>query len=209
MAFELDLATDFERIVDWIKPVTVAGTEIETALRRAINTKEREASGGKYLSSDVVFHLDAAEQVTRPAIGSTIVDDDGTWTVLETAWQTLAKRWRCVCRQLSIDSSLTVTILEASFTKGTTGAMEPTFATVAEDVVAKVQLQTTDVDTSRTNRSTSTAAVVYFAEEQTLGPANRITTSDGKTLKVLSWDGFDQTEMLFRATCEISKAPHV
>lgn len=207
MSFDLDIADDFASVVDWIKPVVVDGTEVEHALRRAIATKEAMASGGKYLASDVAFHLDSADHPEEPVIGTSIVDDDGTWTVLETAWQTLARRWRCVCRQLKIVGGQTVTIQSATYQKGATGAEEPTFSTVLSDVVARVQLETSTVESSNTNRTVVTKASVYFAEPLDLGASHRIISS-GTTLKVLSWEGFDPIEQLFKANCEVSRWPH-
>ena len=207
MSLNIDIASDFAEIVDWINPVTVDGVDVDTALRRAIDTKEAAASDGKYLTSDVAFHLDVADHASRPEIGKAIVDGDGTWTILSVAKQTLANRWRCVCRQLTIDPAVLVSIQRATYEKGTTGAIEPSWTTIAIDVVAKVQRLTQSMDVAYGNRTGVTDAVVYFAEEYELQPADRIIGPDNEVLKVLSWDGFDRIDMLFKASCEISQWP--
>jgi len=206
MTLALDISKDFAQVTDWLKPVKVGVTMVDSALRRAISTKEAAASGGRYKVSDVNFHLDQAELPGGPSIGMQIVDADGTWTILETIYETLANRWRCICRQLNIDSATKVTIQRATYAKGTTGATEPTWATLAIDVAAKVQLQSADVETDRSNRIAVAEAIVYFAQQQDLRPSDRI-ISGSTTLKVLSWDGFDSLEQLFKASCEVSVWP--
>ncbi len=210
MSFENSIADDFALITDWLKPVTVGGTDVDACLRRAVSTREAAASGGRLLTSDVAFHVDAAEYPTRPAIGTAIVDEDGTWTVLEVQWHTLAKRWRCMSRQLLIDDTEPtnrVTIQSPTYTKGASGAIKPTFSTAASNVLARVQLIESEIDTSYANRTTTTAAKVYFAAPQSLGPGYRIIRSDGLTLKVISWNGFDSLDQFFTASCEVSKWP--
>lgn len=206
MSLALSIADDFATIVDNLTPVTVAGQSVTAALRRAISTKEVAASGGKYVSSDTVFHLDRAEHTNQPEIGAAIADADGSWTILEAAWETFANRWRCVCRKLAIVGGSTVTIQRATYAKSTTGATEPTWSNVATGVLAKVQIESADIEDDRSNRTVRQSAFVYFASNQNLHPADRI-ISDSMTLKVLSWDGLSALDSLFRATCEVSKWP--
>ena len=200
MSFNLDIADDFTSITDWLKTIAVNGTNVPKSLRRAISTKEAAASGGKYLSSDVAFHLDQSIHPARPAIGATITDTDGDWTVLEVGNQTLGNRWRCVSRQLWIDPALTVTITAPTTTKGTTGAIERTWATLAENVVAKIEIDRETVEAGSGNRASFKFVTIYFASPQTLHTGYRIEASDGSTYEVSAWEGFSQVDALFRAT---------
>lgn len=206
MTLQLDISTDFAMITDWLAPVTVSGVIVESALRRAITVKQVQASGGKYLSSDVTFHLDRAELQQQPKLGTQIIDSDGRWTILGVHWETLANRWKCVCRKLSIDRCSTVTIQRATYAKSVTGAAEPTWATLATGVVAKVQFLQATVEADRSNRTTQKTATVFFLEEQSLQPSDRI-ISGSTTLKVLAWNGFSELEQLFTADCEVSIWP--
>jgi hypothetical protein len=206
VSLELDIADDFTEITDWLREVLVDGQSVSKSLRRAITTKEAVDSGGKYRTSDVAFHFNRS-MLADPKIGSQIADDSGTWTVLATEFQTLANRWRCVCRKLSIASGEQVTIQRATYTKGPTGAKEPTWSTLAANVLARVQYLTGEIDTGHASRSTTTTAKVYFAAPQSLQQGDRIITNTNAVLKVLSWEGFNLIESLFAAECEVSKWP--
>jgi exopolysaccharide biosynthesis protein len=102
---------------------------------------------------------------------------------------------------------LTVTIQQATYTKSATGAEEPTWLNVATGVSAKVKYESADIEVVNGNRTSATTVRVYFAANQSLGSKNRILASDGAILKLISWDGFDEIEQLFAATCEVSKWP--
>jgi hypothetical protein len=203
----LDLSTDFATVTDGLAKVIVDGFDVDACLRRAVSVREAAASGGKYLSTDVAFHLDAQE-LPAPSIGGKITDVDGEWTILGIDWQTLVNRWRCVSRKLSIANGILVTIQRATYTKSATGAEEPTWADTAANVLARIQLTGAEMEVVNTNRTSRIDARVFFATEQTLGPSYRILGSGGQILKVLSWDGFDEINQLFAATCEVSKWPH-
>jgi hypothetical protein len=206
VSLSLDLSTDFAAITDGLARVIVDGIDVDACLRRAVSVREAAASGGKYLSSDVAFHLDAQE-VPAPAVGGKITDVDGEWTILGIDWQTLVRRWRCVARKLSITGGVLVTIQRATYSKGATGAEEPTWVDTAANVLARVQMGVAEMEVVNTNRTSVTSATVFFATEQTLGPSYRILGPSGQILKVLSWNGFDEINQLFAATCEVSKWP--
>lgn len=203
----LDIRLDFVSIADNLKMVTVDSSDVANVLRRAVTTKEAAASGGKYTTSDTVFHVASAELSAPPKLGTVIADDDGEWTVVSVAWQTFTQRWRCIATQLAIESGLTVTIQSVTFAKGATGALEPTWSTLAADVPAKIQIESTEAGVENQNRTETTTATVYFASDPNLAPSYRIIASDGMVLKVLRWEGFNELDRLFQATCEVSKWP--
>ena len=200
MSFNLDIEDDFITITDWLKTVTVDGTGVAKTLRRAISTKEAATSGGKYLTSDVAFHLDQSIHPARPAIGATITDSDGDWTILEVGNQTLGNRWRCVSRQLWIDPLLTVTITAPMITKGTTGAVQREWTTLAENVVAKIEINREEVEAGSGNRASFQFVTIYFAAPQELKTGYRIEASDGNRYEVDAWEGFSHIDALFLAT---------
>jgi hypothetical protein len=203
----LDIASDFAAITDWLRIVTVDGQSVDKTLRRAITTREAQASGGKYLTSDAAFHLDKALHPAEPMVGWQIVDESVAWTILSHELHTLANRWRCVCRKLKISAGEVVSIQRATYTKGATGAKEPAWTTIASGVSARAQYLSAEIDTGHASRSTTTNAKVYFADPQTLQQGDRIVSNAGTILKVIRWEGFDSIEALFSAECEVSKWP--
>lgn len=207
MTLELDISEDFGQVVDGLSSVFVNGVGVANALRRAVRSREAANSNGKYLTSDTVFHLDWNEHEDRPEIGGTIVDDDGDWTILEAAWQTLKNRWRCVCRQLYLDPAFTVTIQRPTFAKGETGAQEPTYATLSSDVVARIQIDSEQAGAEHELMSATKQVSVFFLSQQALKPGDRIIGPSGEVVKVLSWNGFDSITQFFTAVGEISKWP--
>lgn len=206
MTLELDISDDFKAVVDWLKPVTVDGQPVSEVLRRAISTREAIASGGKYQSSDVAFHVDTADFADQPNLGSSIVDDDGTWTVIQVRKETLANRWRCVSRQLKLSSPVTVTIETATFAKGDSGAQEPVWAS-STTASAEIHIDHERNLIQNDTRVGVQKAKVYFAEVQTLTTQNRIVGPDSTVYTVIKWMGLDDIKNLFYAECEVSKWP--
>lgn len=77
------------------------------AVRRMLTRQEAEASAGRYLADDVVFHLPASDDLPEPDVGATLTEADGTtWTILELRRETLHTRLRCLCRRRRIIAEL-------------------------------------------------------------------------------------------------------
>jgi hypothetical protein len=103
----LDLSPDLAAIADGLESITVEpqgssaespGAVVPHALRRAMTVQEAAASGGRYTTADVVWHLPVAELAQSPRPGDVIRDGDGgSWLILEVARTTLRTRWRCTC----------------------------------------------------------------------------------------------------------------
>src|SRR5690606_15236142 len=138
MTLTLDIADDFESIVDGLETISLRGhangqampVEIADALRRSIRTYEAAQSNGRYLSSDVAWHFDCRRGT--PEVGGVIIDSDGTqWRILDFEKQTLKNRWRCVCRENKIEGYLDiyVDIKRRSWTKAPDGTAVATYAT--------------------------------------------------------------------------------
>lgn len=83
------------------------GTVIQNVLRRAVTTREVAASDGRYTTSDVTWHIPAAELADPPQVGDMLRDSGGQrWTVLEVAATALGSRWRCTARRLAVVEGL-------------------------------------------------------------------------------------------------------
>ena len=75
MATDFDPQSDFAQVADALEPATLrradgsGSTAVASALRRAVTTREAAASDGKYTTSDVHWHLAAAELPAPPRLG--------------------------------------------------------------------------------------------------------------------------------------------
>ena len=210
MALELKIADDFKDIVDWLRPIRIGDFEIEQALRRAVTIRDAGKSGGRYTTSDTVFHIDFRDvgccDPTTILPGDTIEDEDGVWTILESAKQTLLNRWRMVARQLRLPGGAPVEIQAAKYAKSATGAQEPTWKTV-DTVNAVVQIDKAVNNVNHQSRNVVHTARVLFDKALLLDQRNRIVTKNGMVLKVRNWMGFSQIDHLFVVECEVSKWP--
>jgi hypothetical protein len=143
-----------------------------------------------------------AELVTHPPeIGSKIIEaDDTEWTVLSVGHETLKTRWRCTCRNLIVANRLNtlVTIQYATETKGSGGALEPTWANIATDVRARIQpiSATTLVEYDR--RRVETAARITLQSPLNYLPDRRyrVVDSDSRIYSVLGYEQEDRVDVL-------------
>src|ERR1700722_9293913 len=108
MVTGFDPQSDFAQVTDALEPVTLRRADgsgsiaLASALRRAITTREAAASDGKYTTSDVHWHLAAAELPVPPRLGDQIIDATGeAWTILETQLATCGSRWKGTARNLT------------------------------------------------------------------------------------------------------------
>lgn len=151
MSASLDLSHDFA-VFDGAQSVVVraprtsagaAGAEVQTAaLRRSVTVREVEASRGRYTAGDVRWHLPTAQVPVAPALGSTIIDDDGrAWTIVETRHVTLGSRWCCTARAWEITAGLSdlVAVLRASWTKSAAGVPTAEWTEVRRGLAARIQ----------------------------------------------------------------------
>lgn len=189
----LDLSADFADIVDNLQAVTLLRREsdesvaIASALRRAVTTDEAAESDGRYTSADVRWHLPVEELATRPGLGDAIVDSTGIrWTVLDVQEATLGSRWACTCRDVAIAFNLdsTITIEEATFTKGDEGASEPTWRIWRTGVRARIQPDRAEPLTQNETRVMQRRFLVYCDATLDLDHNYRLKGRDGKIYKV-------------------------
>lgn len=196
------IADDFSTIVDWLKPIYLDGVRIERSLRRAISTREAAASTGRFTNRDTVFHLDMGEYATEPPLGSRIKDEDGAWTIIEVARHTLSNRWRCVTRRLKIERGVLVSILRAEFSKGSTGAHEPVWSTIASDVKVHIERDRESVVLEHEHQASRQFAAVHFEAPIELKVNDRLQSPANVQYRVEQWRGWDDIAQLFVADCE-------
>lgn len=206
----MNLAADFLTVTDALESVTLKrpGSSLAasvTALRRAARTDEALPSRGRVLAGDVRWHLHAAIVPWPPQPGDQIVDASGAvWTVLESALQTLASRWRCDSRDLAVAHGLdaVVSIERAVFRKGPGGAQVPVWETAVAGVKARIQPEGADVLREHGRRSAPTQFVVTLGETVELDQQSRIVGPDGSAYAVVGWRGPERIGELMRVNVE-------
>ena len=83
------------------------------------------------------------------------------WRVLEASSETLAVRWRLVCRILEIDTSQTVTIQQAQFSQTVSGAPAAVWSDFAPDVIGRLVPESSAADHEKRSRRERVRARLY------------------------------------------------
>ena len=215
-----DPSGDFVAVCDGLAAVTLLarGTGAESwiahALRRSIGTREIAASDGRYIGSDVRFHLPVAEQPSRPNLGDVILDGDGDrYTILEVSRDTLGDRWRCICRNPVIAYGLndTIEILRAAYTKGEGGAPDDAWTVERTGVRARIQPGTVDIGVQEDARRTVERFAIFVADDvagsMTIAHDRRLRDQAGKVYRITGMTGAERIGELAVIDAEISPWP--
>ena len=206
MAVDFDPQSDFAQVADALEPAMLrradgsGSTAVASALRRTVTTREAAASDGKYTTSDVHWHLAAAELPAPPRLGDQIIDATAeAWTILETQLATCGSRWKCTTRNLALTGNLNayVTILREVATKGPSGAVEPTFVPYASCVRARIQELSAVRDEQHGRQSGSVKVKIYLAQQILVDNGNRIQAADGTLYEVTGYERADSIASLF------------
>jgi len=215
VAITFDPSTDFEDIADGLEAVTLnrrgssSNVSITNALQRALTTREIEASDGKYRAGDVRWHLPEAETTTAPSLGDVIVDaSSNRWTILDKQHATLENRWRLICRDVGISYGLddTVDILRNVYTKGTSGADEPTAKVYRAGVRARIQPVDTEIDVEHAARRRVQTFAIFLGEDLDIKPKYQV-RHEGTIYKVTRYEGAERIGQLSTITAEETPWP--
>lgn len=196
MTITFDPSTDFADIADHLEPVTLrrrgngATSAIAGALRRGISQSEVASSDGKYLTSDVRWHLADADLSTTPEVGDYIVDAAGNnFTILELRHQTVASRWLAMGRDLTIAHSLCdrVDIQVAVITQGTAGEQVVTWQDFLPGIHARIQPIATGTHEAEDRRTARTTHTIFVDEPLELNAQHRAVGADGTIYRIVAY----------------------
>jgi len=215
MTLDFDPSDDLAKVADGTETVTLLrrgatpgspGTVLSGVLRGPAATAEpivgnrhevrrRADTHGKLLAHDLVWHLPADQLDEPPRPGDVVLDGSGgRWTILEAESVTLQTRWRANTRNLAVAHGLddTVTILKATYAKGTGGAAEPTWHTWRAGVRARIQAQGASMDTEHRSRRTAARYRIFVDEDLPLDHTHRVQGPDGTSYRILGTSGAER-----------------
>ena len=193
MTLAFDPGDDLADVADGLVEVTVTrprssfSAQVTGALRRAINTRQLEQSGGRYTAGDATWYLPASQLTSQPRLGDVIVEgDDQRWTVLEVRKTAGDNTWRCVCRNLAVAEGLNeyIDIEKATYAKSDGGAHEPTWRVYRAGLRARIQPLRQEVKDDRQRRVTAATFKVFVAGDVDVDHTYRIKGPDGTIYRV-------------------------
>ncbi len=193
-------AEDIES-VSFRNPGATSATAGLQAFRRSMTIREMAASGGKYTSSDLVWHVPVVNTAgatqlgtTTPLLGAVITDAAGQrWTALESACQTRNSRWRFITRNLAIHHGLgsLVTIQKARQINQPAGDVQPEWHDWLVGLKAKVQLQGSGQSLNHDVRLVAYDYRIFLEQEPPeplVSALHRIVGADGTLYKIQRFD---------------------
>ncbi len=207
----LDLSRDFVRIADGVEAVTilrpgsVVRMAVPHALHQGIRMGEAADSDGRYLASDVVWHLPFFEFDAAPRPGDVILDArEQRWTMLDVRRTTLDTRWRCVARNLAIAHGLddVIEIDKATYEKGQGGAATPVWRTWRSGVRARIPPVESGIERRADQAKAADRCTVFIADELMLGRDHRLRAADGTLYAVRGWRKAQRIDALIEIDAE-------
>ena len=224
MTIDFDPTDDFADVVDATESVTLkrrgtsSATAIAAALRRAVdthqasarnlyNTWKKPASAGHLTACDVIWHLPKEQLSEAPRLGDLIVDaDNARWTILDVRLATLKTRWQCFARNLAVVHGLddTLTILKATYTKGSGGAAEPAWNVWRTGVRARIQPAKAAVDVENQTRRSTRRFQIFVEEDVALDHNHRIQGPDGTVYRIRGTTGAQRIDEVQNVDAEVT-----
>lgn len=99
-----DSADDFAAVVDGFQAIQIDGENRSycgRGLKRCVRPTEARESGGRVVTSDVVWTVVREPGVARPAMGDALSSGGMQWTVVDVVDSADGSRWTCYCRQFA------------------------------------------------------------------------------------------------------------
>jgi len=205
MAIDLNIAADFETIVDTAEAATLKrrGSATTVALAKAWRysslTQEAQAGVAGVARHDVTWQFAWPEVVDLPRIGDSILDVAGEcWTILSVEVRGAGSRLRCTARNLRILHELDerVEIQQAVWDEGESGPEIVGWQTLRAAVPARIQPEHLIVDHTG-DAPTSTATYrVLLADDTPLDHNHRLVGPDGAIYQVLEYSQAERIDVL-------------
>ncbi len=185
--------------------VSIDGTK-----RRALGLAEAAKSDGQYTTNDIRWHIPVDNLADPPRLGDVLIDaGSDRFTVLDVQLATIKTRWRLITRNVRIVHRLNarVTILFATYEKGTGGAAEPVWHTQKAGVWARIEPNTENLGVENNARRTVKSVLIFVETDEEIDHTNRVQSADGIVYKITSYTGAERIGELATIQAEVTPWP--
>jgi len=205
MAIDLNIAGDFDAILDTAEAVTLKrrGTATTIALpkawRYASLSQEAQAGVAGVSRDDVTWQFAWPDAVDLPRIGDAIFDAAlECWTILSVEVRGARSRLRCVARNLRIVHALDdrIEIQQAIWEEGESGPEIVGWQSLRAAVPARIQPEQVTVDHTGDAPSSTTTFRVLLADDTPLDHHHRLIGAEGAIYQILEYSQAERIDML-------------
>lgn len=188
MAIELNIAGDFDAIIDLTEPATLKRRRsaetvaIPKAWRYSSLAQQAETGMPGVAQSDLVWQFGWAAEVDLPRIGDSVIDAaNECWTILSVEERGAKTRLRCNTRSLRIIHQLIdrIDIQEAVWEDSGSGPEIVGWTTLRAAVPARIQPEHTSIDNTADPPTSTATYRVMLADDTPLDHNHRIVGPDG------------------------------
>jgi hypothetical protein len=205
MTIELDIAGDFDAIIDLTEAVTLKRrfsaetVAVPQAWRYSSITQQADASMPGVAQSDVVWQFGWPAETELPRIGDAIIDAaNECWSILSIDQRGAKTRLRCTTRNLRVVHQLIdrIEIQEAVWEDSGSGPEIVGWTTLRAAVPARIQPEQTTVDHTADPPTSTTTYRVMLADDTPLDHNHRLIGPDGAIYQILEYTQADRIDTL-------------
>lgn len=216
MPVDLDVADDFDAIIDLVEAITLKRRESATTIvvprawRYSSVAQQAEPGMPGVAQSDVVWQFQWGSGIDLPRVGDSFIDAaNDCWTILSIEERGAKTRLRCVTRNLQIVHQLVdrVDIQAAIWEDGGGGLEIVGWMSRHSAVPARIQPSQTTIDNT-VDPPTSTAIFrIMLADDTPLDHNHRLVGSDGTIFQLLEYSDRERIDTLPVATVKRLSSP--
>lgn len=205
MAVELNVAGDFNTIIDGIEAVTLkrrasaVTVAVPQAWRYSSRTQQAEPAMPGVAQSDIVWQFTWPADVDPPRIGDSVIDGAiECWTILSVEVRGANSRLRCVTRNLQIVNRLEdrVEIQEAIWEDLGSGPEIVGWQTLRIAVPAHIQPDHTTVNNAAMPPASTATFRIMLADDTPLDHNHRLVGPDGAIYQLLDYRDAQRVDTL-------------
>jgi hypothetical protein len=216
MPVELQIADDFDTIIDGVEAVTLKRRESATTIvvpkawRHSSLTQQAEPGMPGVAQGDVVWQFHWGPGIDLPRIGDAIIDAaNDCWMILSIEERGAKTRLRCVTRNLHIVHQLLDRVdIQIAIWEDSGGGPEIVGWTVLRSAVpARIQPIQTTIDNAVDPPTSAANFRIMLADDIPLDHNHRLVGSDGTIFQLLEYSQAERIDTLPVATVKKLASP--